>query len=296
VALGFFFATVMALNAIDWVLIVGALAATGIVAGLTILNSYYDKDESPVGGMQNPMAVNETLLWGALAVIFIAFAIGAAFTAMDIRAWKYVFFMFLTVFVYFFYSYEGTRWKRNGYAAVSINAFVGGTIFLGAAVMADIGNPAAGTGLLNGVMSQTPILLCALCAVFFKASVYSMMQVHQIEEDTARGDISFAVMHGRQTTLRFSQITFLLGGILATVSFFFPMGFGAVMLPSWIPALAALYFVGGLVGFEMWIRKEGDSHKDSLRMQRMIQYTGYLGTVSFAAVYVILLLLQVPLT
>ncbi len=261
VVLGFLFGAVVTRHPLNLQYIVAFFAWLMIVVGLTVLNSYYDKDEAPVGGMQNPPKVNESLLYGSLILIVAGLALsipfGATFLGLAVAV----------VVFYFFYSYDGTRWKSNGYAAVAINALVGALSVMGAAS-------------LRGSLTSPEVIAATLCAAAFKASVYSMMQVHQIEEDTARGDISFAVMHGRQRTLRFSQVMMLIAGICATLSTYL------VGIHPILPILTGGYFLMSVVFFEVWIRKTGDVRLDSLRMQRMIYYTGYVGSISFFVMYV----------
>lgn len=266
VVLGFLFGAVLTFHRIDLAFIVAFFAWLSIVVGLTVLNSYYDKDEAPVGGMQNPPKVNESLLYGALILIAAGLIVGFGF------GMTYWLLMLGVVIIYFFYSYEGTRWKTNGYMAVTINAIVGSMTLLGAV--------AVGTSDL-----MTPAIIAAgICGAAFKASVYSMMQVHQIEEDTARGDRSMAVMRGRQWTLRFSQITMVIAGIFAVISTYL------MNVSILLPLLTGGYFLVGVALFEVWIRQPADTHQDSLRMQLMIQYTGYLGSVSFFVIYLVLLM------
>jgi 4-hydroxybenzoate polyprenyltransferase len=260
VILGFLFGAIVTKTPVSLQMVVATLAWLLLVAGLTVFNSYYDKDDVEVGGMKSPPKITASLLYGSLTMIAaglgLSIFIGLPFFICA----------FLTGFIYFFYSYEGTRWKSNGYAAVSINAIVGALTVLAAASL--------GSSLLAPV-----VIYSAITAAFFKASVYTMMQVHQIEEDKKRGDPSMAVMHGRQFTLRFSQITMLLGGIFAIVAVYLMMG---EML---LPILTAIYFLVGAVLFEVWIRQPADPSHDAERMQRMIYFTGYAGSVTFFLIY-----------
>ena len=137
-----------------------------------------------------------------------------------------------------------------------------------------------GAATLGGRLAAGEVVLGTLCAAAFKASVYSMMQVHQIEEDRQRADRSMALMLGRQRTLRFSQAMFVLAGLFAVAATW------VMQIGLALTVLAALYFLGGGVLFEVWIRQRPDVRLDSLRMQKMIAYTGYLGTCAFLIVYV----------
>lgn len=264
VVLAFLCGAVFTLRRIDASYVAAAFAWLMIVVGLTVLNSYYDKDEAPVGGMQRPPKVNVSLLYGAWILLAVGLLLGAPF---GLKFWLLE---AAVVVLDFFYSYDGTRWKTNGYMAVGINAIVGALTLLGAMV-------------LGRSTSATLLILGALCAAAFKASVYSMMQIHQIEEDKARGDLSFAVMHGRQVTLRFSQSMLIVAGVFAVAATL------VMNVSVLLPILAGSFFLLGVVFFEIWIRLPGEPHQDSLRMQRMIHYSGYIGTLSFFALYLVLL-------
>lgn len=279
VLFGWFFGAVLTKRALDIPFLVAGIAWLFLVVGLTILNSYYDKDEKEVGGMKNPMKVTKTLLYGALILLAIGLGIGALF----IPAYGPTYFILAVIMViaYFGYSYEGTRWKSNGYMAVGINAFVG-TLTLW-------GMSALGFTDANGLTLAAPIMIAAgLAAATFKASVYSMMQVHQIEEDTERGDISMAVMHGREWTLRFSQIMMVLCGVFSFICLSLIEGISTTALTSILPYLGVAYFALVVVLFELWIRAEPGVRADADRMQKMIVVTGYLSTAAFAGIYIVL--------
>ena len=273
VLFGWLFGAVLTRRALDLPFAIAGIAWLFLVVGLTILNSYYDKDENEVGGMKNPMKVTKTLLYGALILLAIGLGIGAFF--IPTYGATYFILAVIMVIAYFFYSYEGTRWKANGYMAVTINAFVG-TLTLW-------GMSALGFTTENAITLFSPIMLIAgLAAATFKASVYSMMQVHQIEDDTARGDRSVAVMHGRQVTLRFSQSMMVLACVFSVWCISLISN-----VPVVLPILALVYFIAVVILFEFWIRADGDSRKDANRMQRMIVVTGYLSSLAFAVIYVI---------
>lgn len=261
VILGFLFGAIITKTPISAQVVAATVAWLLLVAGLTVFNSYYDKDDVEVGGMAHPPQITASLLYGSLAMLAVGLVM-SLFISLT-----FFILAFLTGFIYFFYSYEGTRWKSNGYAAVSINAIVGALTVLAAAS-------------LGGRLTTTEVILAALTAALFKASVYTMMQVHQIEEDKKRGDPSVAVMHGRAATLRFSQITMLLGGVCAIAALYI-MSNGLVL-----PILAALYFIAGGVLFEVWIRQDDNPAKDAARMQKMIYFTGYAGSIIFLLLYV----------
>jgi len=234
-----------------------------LCVGLTIFNSYYDKDEAPVGGMVHPPKVTEGLFWGSLIIQIVALAI-AAFISPT--------FFLLALFMYivfFLYSHKMFRFKSNGYAAVFLNGLLGATTILAASS-------------LGGSLLRPEILCGAATAFFFKNSVYIMMQVHQIEEDTLRGDKSIAVMYGRKRTLSASLVMILIAGIFATAALYIRSQ-GIVL-----PVLMCVYFISIAALYLLWMNREGGKLKDTVRMNRMVYYTGYVGSVVFSVSYVYL--------
>lgn len=229
--------------------------------GLTIFNSYYDKDEAPVGGMVHPPKVTEGLFWGSLITQMIALGI-----AVFIGRTFFLLALFMYV-VFFLYSHRMFRFKSNGYAAVFLNGVLGATTILAAAS-------------LGGSLLRPEILCGAATAFFFKNSVYTMMQVHQIEEDTIRGDKSIAVMYGRTRTLMASLVMILIAGVFATASLYILSQ--AIVLPL----LMCVYFISIAALYLVWMNRDGSKQKDTVRMNRMVYYTGYVGSVVFSVSYV----------
>src|SRR5262249_26368408 len=171
--------------------------------------------------------------------------------------------------VFFLYSHRMFRFKSNGYAAVFLNGLLGATTILAAAS-------------LGGNLSRPEILCGAATAFFFKNSVYTMIQVDQIEEDTLRGDRSIAVMYGRKRTLLASTVMMLIAGIFATAALYI-LSRGIVL-----PALMCGYFISIAGLYLLWMSREGNKLNDTVRMNRMVYYTGYVGSVVFSVSYVYL--------
>jgi 1,4-dihydroxy-2-naphthoate octaprenyltransferase len=234
-----------------------------LCVGLTIFNSYYDKDEAPVGGMVHPPKVTEGLFWGSFILQMIALVIAVFISST---------FFWLALFMYvvfFLYSHRMFRFKSNGYAAVFLNGLLGGTTILAAAS-------------LGGALLRPEILCGAATAFFFKCSVYTMMQVHQVEEDTIRGDKSIAVMYGRNRTLLGSTVMMLIAGVFATAAMYI-LSHGLRL-----PLLMCAYFISIAVLYLLWRNSQGGKHTDTVRMNRMVYYTGYVGSIVFSGSYVYL--------
>src|SRR5262245_6138910 len=156
VLLGFLFGSLVARVPFSLQVLLAFLSWLLICGGLTVFNSYYDKDEAPVGGMANPPKVTSALLYGSLTMeaigLIIALFINRAFAALAV----------VTIIIYFMYSHKSFRLKSNGYMAVILNAILGMLTVLAAAV-------------LSSNALTIPVLLGCLTAASFKASVYMMM-------------------------------------------------------------------------------------------------------------------------
>jgi 4-hydroxybenzoate polyprenyltransferase len=234
-----------------------------LCAGLTVFNSYYDKDEDPVGGLERPPEVTVSLLYGSIALelagLVMACFVNPVFLGLSLAM----------AVVYFFYSHEKFRFKANGFAAVFFNSGLGvATVVAAASLSRDLGRP--------------QIVAGAAAAALFKASVYMMMQVHQIEEDKRRGDRSIAVLFGRQATLKAALAAMAAGGALIAVALYLTAG-------AWLlPALTLVYVGFLLVLFARWIGRDADARRDQQTMSTMIYVSGYLGSVVCLLIYVYL--------
>jgi 1,4-dihydroxy-2-naphthoate octaprenyltransferase len=263
VAAGFLLGLLLALVPLSMTTLWAFFSWLLLCVGLTIFNSYYDKDEAPVGGMVHPPKVTKGLFWGSLILQMIALVI-ALFISPT--------FFWLALFMYivfFLYSHKWFRFKSNGYAAVFLNGLLGATTILAAAS-------------LGGNLLRPEILCGAATAFFFKTSVYMMMQVHQIEEDTLRGDKSIAVLYGRNRTLLASLVGIIIAGMFATAAVYI-LSQGILL-----PLLMGVYFISIAALYLFWMNSDGDKLKDTVRMNRMVYYTGYMACLVFSISYVYL--------
>jgi 1,4-dihydroxy-2-naphthoate octaprenyltransferase len=240
-----------------------------LCVGLTVFNSYYDRDEAPVGGMRHPPRVSRSLLWGSLTLELVALAL-----AWFVNRFFFALAVAMAV-VYICYSHRLTRWKANGFVAVLLNSLLGFMTILAA-------------GSLGGGPLAPPVLLGGLTAALFKASVYMMMQVHQIDEDRRRGDRSIAVLFGRDATLRASLVAMVLAGAAAALTL--RLATGRLLLPL----VSIPYFAAMVLLFLWWLRQRADVEQDLSIMTRMVHLTGYLGSVMSVIVYAVSTLVGYP--
>lgn len=260
VVLGFLFGALIAKYTLSVRLVLGLVAWFLICAGLTVFNSYYDKDEAPVGGMAAPPKVTESLLYGSLAMQVAGLVI-AAFLGL-----KFFVLAVVVVLLYILYSHRAFRFKSNGFAAVSINATLGVLTVLAAVSL----GPAPDT---------LALVLAALTAACFKAGVYMMMQVHQIAEDRERGDISVAVKFGRTPTLEAAMLFLAAGGVLAAAAL-------VRAIHGYVVAALVLAYFGLIVyRFRDWIGRDEDPEQDYVMVRQMVYLSGCLGSVFVLGIF-----------
>jgi 1,4-dihydroxy-2-naphthoate octaprenyltransferase len=174
-----------------------------LYTGITAFNSYYDRDEGPIGGLERPPTIHESLLplsiWIQVLGLGIALLVGPAFTAI------YVVFVILGVL----YSYPGTRWKANVWLSTLV--VCGGQGALGflagwAVARGDIGSAWSERGFLGSAS-----------AALTTFAMYPLTQVYQVDEDARRGDRTLCVVFGAEGGLRISQAAMIVAGCISVL-------------------------------------------------------------------------------
>lgn len=160
-------------------------------------NSYFDKDEGSIGGLEKPPAVDKELYYIALLFDAIALVLGLLIN------WRFLVMMFIYGLVSKAYSHPAIRLKK--YAVPSLLAaaiFQGGFTYL--MVFQALHK------LTFYALMQQYILLPALLSTLMIMGFYPMTQVYQHEEDSRRGDHTFSLWLGIRGTFVFSGLVFLL--------------------------------------------------------------------------------------
>jgi hypothetical protein len=154
-------------------------------------NSYYDRDEGPIGGIANPKAVTPDLLWVAYGLEGLGLAIAACVNL--------VFFGLVLVYglVSKAYSHPSLRWKARPWVGwLAVSWFQGAMVYLATmAALRDAGveifqdaNVWAGAGLSSLLIGGG----------------YPLTQIYQHQEDARRGDLTLSRYLGIRGTFVFA--------------------------------------------------------------------------------------------
>lgn len=167
--------------------------------GATALNSYYDQDEGPVGGLWDPPKVTRDLL---------VFSVGVQVLGLVLMAFVSLPLFLLSLLMGFVgnaYSHPAIRLKARPWTsllAVSIFQGMGGTAAGWLVAQNDWTTLFTAKGLL-GLLSASLVI----------TGFYPLTQVYQREQDRKQGVISFAVYAGEKC-FPLAIICFLLAAVL----------------------------------------------------------------------------------
>ncbi|MFN2203878.1 MAG: UbiA family prenyltransferase [Caldilineaceae bacterium] len=201
-----------------------------LYGGTTAFNSYYDRDEGPVGGLEKPPPAQAALLPFSLVMQ----AVGAVLAAFVNPAFLLI---YLTIFVMAsLYSLPGVRLKGRPILGLI-------TVGVGQGVLAALAGWAAAQTpqTFPGLSASLGILAVALVTIGF----YPITQIYQIEEDAARGDNTFAVWAGPARAFVFSIVVQAFAAILLAAVIYSVMGL-------WQALLVGLFYGALLVATIRW--------------------------------------------
>lgn len=173
-----------------------------LFGGATAYNSFWDKDEGPIGGLQNPPKM-QPWMWSASIILqmvglVIAFSQGLLFSAIYL----------VSMLFFWLYSTPLARWKSHPYKSLlAIGVSTGFNSVL-------LGYLAAG----NGGVDILPVLVGSMGVTLMLLSLYPISQIYQIEEDRKRGDQTFAVRFGKRGVTYFFITAFFSGLLLVSLA------------------------------------------------------------------------------
>jgi 4-hydroxybenzoate polyprenyltransferase len=210
-----------------------------LYGGATAFNSYYDRDQGPVGGLEHPPPVVAALLPFSLAVKLVGWLVsvlvGAVFCAI------YSLFALLSVA----YSHPRLRLKAHPIGSlVVVGVGQGALAFLGAWV--------ATRSELRSAWSRDGVV-GTLAATLLILALYPLSQLYQVEEDRARNDRTLAVAWGPGRCFSFSLACTAAGGVLM-------LSLLAVRFGPLDVLLVGTGLVGQLAAIAWWARRYEPAH------------------------------------
>lgn len=173
-----------------------------LFGGATVYNSWWDKDEGPVGGLRHPPEMNKWMHPVSLGMQFtgLVWALRVSVVFAGIYG--------LSLLFFWLYSTSVFRWKgRPLLSLVAIGISTGSNSFL-------MGLLAAGSEL------SAMDFATAIGVAFIMLSLYPASQVYQLKEDTERGDRTFASRYGLVGVKTLFAILFPAGGSLISLTLY----------------------------------------------------------------------------
>lgn len=200
-------------------------------------NSYYDKDEESIGGIEHPPQVSDELWWVALGLDALAVALSFLIN------WVFAGAVLLYSLVSRAYSYDKIRLKKYPYLSwLTIGIFQGAFTLL----MVCWGVQAVPSWQ---IFSEPPIWQAALLSTCMLLGSYPMTQVYQHQEDGRRGDRTLSLLLGIRGTFLFTASIF--GAVSVAYFFYFwryegfywAVGFELALLPVLVYFFSWFYAV-----------------------------------------------------
>jgi len=161
-----------------------------LYGGITAYNSYYDRDVGPIGGLRRPPPVNELLLPFSLGVQGIGFVL-----ALRVGWWFSALYA-VVVLLSVAYSHPRLRWKAKAVLSLLVVA-------LGQGAVGFVGGWLCGAPSPPSLLGLDPLLGLAVASLS-AVGLYPLTQIYQIDEDRARGDLTFAVVFGPDASFKFA--------------------------------------------------------------------------------------------
>lgn len=165
-------------------------------------NSFYDKDEDPVGGLEKPPTVTKHLYY-----LVIAFDILSIITALFVNNY-FALAIVLYLLISKAYSYDKIRLKKYPIlSTVIVTVFQGMFVYVAVIV-----------GLTHNLASIDKYSFTyAIIATLFLLGSYPLTQIYQHASDAKRGDKTISMVLGIDGTFFFSALFFT----IATVVYIF---------------------------------------------------------------------------
>ncbi|MDB5271903.1 MAG: UbiA prenyltransferase [Chitinophagaceae bacterium] len=268
----FFLFGISQLTYVHW----GKVALAFIIVNLfhngasNAFNSYFDKDEGSIGGIENPPPVDKelyvvSLVFDVLAVV-LGYLVNPYFAVM----------VFIIGLASKAYSHPMIRFKKYAVLGLLIVAFFQGfwTYFM--AVVANDG--------YNVELFTEKNLSAGLICSFMLLGSYPMTQIYQHKEDAKRGDRTFSLLLGIKGTFVWTMSIFTIASSLFVLYFvfFYSLSIGILFLVMMSPVV--MFFLKWML--DAWQDKTKANYKSTMRLN-------LLSAICFNAFFVVLIALKI---
>lgn len=234
----------------DWwrVVAVGLIVHLLLYPASNAYNSYFDKDEGPIGGLESPPPVTKTLYWVSWALDVIALVMGA------FVGWPFVLYLLIYGFITKAYSHDRIRLKKYPiFSWLLISGLQGGITY----VMTYV----AINNLPLSAVTDPRLLFGGLLGVLNLMALYPVTQVYQHTEDARRGDRTLSLLLGIRGTFICAALMFSLAMLAFYVYFERSRSFNLYVL---LLFPAVVYFLRW--GWQVWRDASLANYRRTMRM------------------------------
>lgn len=220
-------------------------------------NSYYDKDEESIGGLEHPPPVDKELYYTSMILFVITLA------ASFLISWQFAVMILGISLVSAAYSHPAVRLKKFPVAGLlTVALFQGGYTYMMSAL-------AINGYSLSRMMDAEVLIPSGLCSLILLGS-YPMTQIYQHQEDSKRGDMTFSRLLGIRGTFVWTALIFLAG--TAGFIWYFSEG-GSYIMAGIFP----VFLLPALIYFMWWFKQvlENKQRADFRSTMRLNAYSSW---------------------
>src|SRR5688572_19320375 len=195
-------------------------------------NSYFDKDEKSIGGLQNPPPVNRGLYYLSLIFDLIAIILGVIFISLTFAAMLFVYGLISKA-----YSHPAIRLKKYPIMGWFVAGLFQGLFTF---MMCYIGINKYG---FENALTTSVLIPGCLSTIMLWAN-YPMTQIYQHDEDAKRGDKTLSRLLGIRGTFYFVSATFTVValGFVFYFLLFFSSKYAWIFLAALLPVVSYFFF------------------------------------------------------
>lgn len=232
-------------------------------------NSFYDKDEESIGGLENPPPVDKELLTVSLAVDLIGHLL------CFLISWRFALMVFIIGLMSKAYSHPSIRLKKYPILGLlTVALFQGGWTYLMSLLAID-------DLTFSELINFKNLFAASLCTLLLLGS-YPMTQVYQHGEDGRRGDQTISRMLGIKGTFYWTIVVFSVGtgGFFYYFLTYYSLSIALIFPVFMTPTL--IYF---LWWFSKVLKDESAANFKSTMMLNKISSLSFIALFAFLYLY-----------